>query len=379
MFDQKYALNIKDVQSFAVCHLASGDLWAGAEAQLYSVISVLSKNTQLKVGAIIFNKGELADRLQKLNINFKLIDEKKYSYPTQVLKTISFLKRNRFQIIHTHRYKENITSVLVCPFIYGLRIIRTQHGLIHPGRNFAGIKLKIYDALDSLVKKYVNEKIVCVSEELNQIYSRKFKKNSILIYNGISGIPPLKSLKSFNRKKTIIGAVGRLTGVKNLESFIRAAPKILKNHSNTEFFIAGDGPQRLKLEKLSCSLGLEEKIKFLGHVSDMEEIWRQMDIYVLCSKHEGLSMALLEAMSYGKLVIATKVGGNREVIVSGENGYLVRPGDSNAIADVCNMLIDMPKQHIQRITLAAYKTISGRFTSERCASSLVDLYETLSL
>jgi glycosyltransferase involved in cell wall biosynthesis len=368
---------MRNNQAVSVCHLASGDLWAGAEVQLFSVLKELAQDNEIKVGAIIFNEGELSRRLSKLNIKLEVIDEKINIYPIILLKTIIFLRKNKFKILHVHRYKENITAVIAGLFSNSPLIIRTQHGLTHTKQGFPGIKMRFYDLFDNIVKKLLTDKIVCVTEDIKHILSNRFKiHSSICIYNGISKVPASLPEKRNKGKNYVIGLVGRLVSVKNVTVFIQAAYLLSKQHPETTFVVVGDGPERQFLEKKTRELGIKQKIIFMGHVTDMSEIWEKLDIYVLCSKHEGLSMALLEAMSYGIPVVVTAVGGNKEVINNKENGIVVPPNNPKAIADACNFFL-LNRELSAKIGENARGMIKKRFTAEKHVIKLCALYKTL--
>jgi glycosyltransferase involved in cell wall biosynthesis len=108
------------------------------------------------------------------------------------------------------------------------------------------------------------------------------------------------------------------------------------------FIVAGDGPDREALEAESKRLGLNQRVRFLGHREDVPALLACCDLFVLPSLFEGLPVSILEAMSAGKAVVATAIGGTDEVVVPGETGLLVTPGDPLALAEAIQRLLTEP-------------------------------------
>jgi glycosyltransferase involved in cell wall biosynthesis len=140
----------------------------------------------------------------------------------------------------------------------------------------------------------------------------------------------------------LIGMVANLNlPVKAVDRFIEAMPAILAKAPTARFAIAGDGKLRPALEARAERLGMKERVSFLGHLSSVHTLYRALDISVLTSRSEGLSLSLLESMAYGLPVVVTAVGGNVDVVVDGETGHLVPFGDINAfVAATLNLCAD---------------------------------------
>lgn len=124
-------------EEIRVLHLISGDLWAGAEAQAAILLSWLIRNPELKISAIIFNEGSLSQKLRELGIPTYVFQEKMCNSPWLLFKVKQIMSKNQIQILHTHRYKENIIGGIAA-FLSGVPYrIKTVHGLNEP---FGGIK-----------------------------------------------------------------------------------------------------------------------------------------------------------------------------------------------------------------------------------------------
>jgi glycosyltransferase involved in cell wall biosynthesis len=135
------------------------------------------------------------------------------------------------------------------------------------------------------------------------------------------------SVNRFHGQAPVIGTVLRLELIKGPQVFIEAAKRIIDEMPETRFTIIGDGSMRANLERLSRSLGVENRLQFLGERDDIDAILPTFSMFILPSLVEGMSMALLEAMAAARPIVATAVGGNPDLIRDGENGLLVRSGD----------------------------------------------------
>ena len=135
--------------------------------------------------------------------------------------------------------------------------------------------------------------------------------------------------------------------MKGHQYLIEGIPAVLKKCPNTSFVFAGRGQLEKELKDQVHRLGLDERVHFLGLRQDVSTILALLDVFVLPSLSEGLSMAILEAMMAGKPVIATRVGGNPEIVLDGETGFLVPPRDSQTLADKLVTLLTNKEQAAQ--------------------------------
>jgi glycosyltransferase involved in cell wall biosynthesis len=138
--------------------------------------------------------------------------------------------------------------------------------------------------------------------------------------------------------KLVILFVGRLMSVKSLPTFVDALANALPTCPNLHLLLVGEGPAQASLEKQARELGVEAHITFVGQQRDIKPYLGAADIFVLPSKSEGISNALLEAMSAGLACVSTSVGGGYDVLDGGKCGLLVKPGDvpawTHAIVDL---------------------------------------------
>jgi glycosyltransferase involved in cell wall biosynthesis len=129
-----------------------------------------------------------------------------------------------------------------------------------------------------------------------------------------------------------VGIVAGLRPVKNVDLFLRAAKLVASDIPGARFDIAGDGPLRRELQSLATELGLRGQVTFHGNVVQVPEFLSTLDVAVLCSSAEGQANSLLEYMAAGRPIVATRVGGNVELIQDERTGLLTEPHDAPALA-----------------------------------------------
>lgn len=154
----------------------------------------------------------------------------------------------------------------------------------------------------------------------------------------------------------VVGCVANLRPVKNIDGLIRAARIVCDRRPDVRFEIAGDGDRRAELERLRDSLGLSDRVRFLGSIEDVPAFLQGITVAVLPSHSEGLSNAVLEYMAAGKAVVATDVGANRSVL--GEAGVLVPPGDDRVLAAAMMDLLSDPMRLVSFGSAARDRALS---------------------
>jgi len=139
--------------------------------------------------------------------------------------------------------------------------------------------------------------------------------------------------------RIVLGAVGRLQWVKNYPALLSAFAAVARDHDDTCLVIAGEGPDRARLEELVAHLSLEDRVIFAGHRKDIADFLSAIDLLVHASLVECAVQVVSEAYLLGKPVVSTEVGGASELVDNGVNGYLVRPGSSDALAEALRTML----------------------------------------
>jgi sugar transferase (PEP-CTERM/EpsH1 system associated) len=178
----------------------------------------------------------------------------------------------------------------------------------------------------------------------------------------------------------ILGSVGRLAEVKNQGSLLEAIHILLKRRpewrGSLRFVLVGGGALRERLEQQVMELGLDEVVWLAGDREDIPRLLQTMDIFVLPSLAEGISNTLLEAMATGLPVVATRVGGNPELIEHGSNGYLVPVSDVQALAQTLQALIESPAARL-RMGENGLRKIRQGFDWDSTLDAYLSVYDEL--
>jgi len=372
-----------------VLHIISGDLWAGAEVQVYHTLIALKKKTKIIPVCILFNNGMLAKKLQDQKIKTLVIDETKYSSVRMLAKLVMIYRRLKPDIIHVHNTKEHFLGVFAAMSIgHKIPLARTIHGKIKARDHITGIRLIKSDIviyLDKILNIFFANRIIAVSKDIESDLKKTFDKKKIVhIYNAINIDPRGLSEKDVKRNRGSfcikedfwIGAAARLEKVKNLELLIETGRLLQKKELKFKISIFGEGPLYNKLKSKIKKYQLESVVFMHGFEKNMHCIIPSFDVFIMPSKHEGLPMALLEAMSLETPVICTAVGGMKEIIQDGINGLLVKPDDPCDMADAVIRLKSNPILS-RRLAENARKTIEQEFSIVQNIEKLSILYDQL--
>jgi glycosyltransferase involved in cell wall biosynthesis len=181
------------------------------------------------------------------------------------------------------------------------------------------------------------------------------------------------------QRQGFVLTTGRLSPVKGLEDLVEAASIVNDRLGSTRFLIVGEGPMQPLLKKKIADAGLQDQVELTGHVSDrshLADLYRKAALFVSPSHAEGLPTVLLEAMACECPAVATRVGGNPDVISNGENGLLVPPRNPGKLAGaICQML----ENHERRtaIGVAGRRTVEERFSWEVITQMYIKQYQKL--
>jgi glycosyltransferase involved in cell wall biosynthesis len=193
--------------------------------------------------------------------------------------------------------------------------------------------------------------------------------NGIPLPNGVPAPRPRADLTR-GRGGPVVLTAARLDWQKGHEYLLRAAERV----PEATFVLAGDGPLRARLSELAGSLGVADRVLFLGHRDDIPALLASCDVFVLPSLYEGLPLSLLEAMASGRPAIATDVAGSNEVVRHAESGLLVPPADPPALADAIRRMLGDPGA-AERLASAGRARVEREFSVERMVRGVEGVYE----
>lgn len=373
-------MNATAFPKLKVFHFISGDLWAGAETMAFNLLRRLKGYSDLDLSVILLNEGRLADELRNSGLTVHVIDERRYSFWEIVCRIRAILRSAPPQLIHSHRYKENILAILATGPGGRINLIATQHGL----PEFSGKKPPFAARFKSGVSFHILSryftKTVAVSGDVRNFLIKHcaFRKENVeVIHNGIeipNAITPKDGVGLF-----VIGSSGRLFHVKDYPLMVDIARTIADlDEKNIRFELAGEGPEHSTLEALIQRYELRNRFILKGHQDDMDTFYRGLDLYLNTSVHEGIPMTILEALARGLPVIAPNVGGIGEIIENGVEGFLINGRHPHDFAEKCLLLRENEELRERMSKSARYKAEQA-FSAERMAESYYRLYYRTSL
>ena len=366
-----------------VVHVASGDLWAGAEVQLYYLATELHKNNQVRLRVVLLNHGILENRLKEAGINVTVFDETVLSSLQIFFRMCSFLKEQSPNIVHTHRQKENVLGGLATLFCSKAKSLRTVHGAPESKPNLRQISKQLSRFLDWLAGRLLQDMIIAVSAELKEKLSHRYAAAKIcVIENGINlnelETSSIESVDLPGPADAIkVAIVGRLVSVKRIDVFLKVAHALFTQYpSRYAFYVFGDGPLFDNLKKLGEDLGIDGQLFLMQFKPNIPAYLSKMDLLLITSDHEGLPMNLLEALCLRVPVIAHAVGGIPKVLQDGQFGTLIFNQDVKEYAAAIMNYAQDPQAFHHKAN-AAHHAIADLYSSRVCAERHFLLYNAL--
>jgi len=325
-----------------VTHVVSGDLWAGAEVQVYNLCEALLTSNQVLPTAVVFNDGILHEKLQKLGIPVTLADETRLR-PIAIARAIAaHCREHRTGIVHTHGFKENVLGILGKELARVPASVRTVHGNPETAFTLKRPHKWLVQNLDVLLGRVRQQAIIAVSTQLEERLERLFPGKVHKIFNFID-VDDIRrqwtSPSETNAKRPRIGIVGRLVPVKRVDIFLKTIALLNQQGLECEGAIIGGGPMEAELKQLGNELGIGDKIAFMGFVNPAAAEMTKLDVLLMPSDHEGLPMTLLEALALEVPVVSHDVGGIPEVLDNGACGWLVKDHSPEGYAQVLTQVL----------------------------------------
>lgn len=359
-----------------IFHLISGDLWAGAEVMASNLLSSLKDFSNLDIQVLLLNEGRLADELRASGLAVYVIDERRHSFWAIFRKARAIIGNYRPDIIHAHRYKENVLAFLIAKSLRRIQLIATQHGLPEISGTYPSLASRCKSKANFYMLSRYFDKTVAVSNDIRSTLINLFgfaEQSVEVIHNGIQ-LPPAPSVVKEDTRPFVIGSSGRLFPVKDYPLMIEIARALVRtNNVDIRFEIAGDGPEYPTLAAMIQSYGLQDHFNLRGHQDEMDSFYRGLSLYLNTSVHEGIPMTILEAMAHGLPIIAPAVGGIREIFTDGTEGFLLTGRNPLHFANTC-LLLHGDKELRVRMSRTARKRVELAFSAEKMAESYYRLY-----
>lgn len=284
-----------------------------------------------------------------------------------VFRLRKLIKTEKVNVIHSNNFASWLYGVMATLFINGVKVVHTEHSTVR------GHKKRRY-VLEKVLAKFTHQ-VVAVSEKVksNLVDLCSIPPDKVeVIQNGInvdkfrreeSARQQIRNEIGVSCNTVVFGTVGRLVPVKDHKTLIEAYSILVQKVPDSCLLIVGGGPLHQQNEKLVSDLGLSENVMLMGERYDIPAVLSAMDVYVVSSLNEGMSISVLEAMSTSLPIIATNVGGNPEIVHDGKNGLLVASGKPQQLA---NKMI----QYASDIELLAAHGLNSRQFVEETYSDL---------
>lgn len=296
------------------------------------------------------------------------------------------LRKERPDIVHTHTSKAGFLGRFASFLARVPIIIHTPHGHVFHSY-FGPVLTKIFVIAEKISSLITDKIITLTNRERDEHIERRIAplNKFITIHSGVDldrfmnlNINIKKKKKELNIPKDycVIGTVGRLVPIKGHKYLVSAAEMIIKEFPKTVFIFVGDGFLKPILERHAEALGIRKNIIFTGWRKDVPEILYLFDILVFPSLNEGMGRVMVEGMSLGKPIVASNVGGIRDLIEDGKNGILVSPRDSNALRKAISRLI-RNKKLAEGLGKIGKMEVYPDFDASTMVKKIDNLYESL--
>lgn len=367
-----------------VFHLVDSFNVGGTETQAVELALRMPSSTYAITLGVLLAQGPLLERLKGSTVHVEEfhprggLDSPAGFY--QILRLAAFLRREGFEVVHAHDLWSNLMGVPAARLAGVPAIISSQRDLSQFAW-YRGLKRKILRRVqrmsDVLLANATPIRDALIAEE--GFSPAKLR----VIRNGVDTARIQRGKRDRDRlfpgagTGKLVVLVGNMhSDVKGHPWLIAAAPGVLRHFPDTRFVLAGDGESRQVFEKLAEELGVGSSFEFLGRRDDIPDVLASCDIGVLPSRAEGLPNAVLEYMAAGLPVVASRVGGNPELINDDVTGLLVPPQDSSALA---NALVELMRDEEKRNRIA----INGRclatqdYSFDRLVREVDELYTEL--
>ncbi|WP_038068375.1 glycosyltransferase family 4 protein [Thermoanaerobacterium aotearoense] len=359
-----------------ILHIINSLNIGGAETLITNYLIYAKNNIKTDINdlCILYDSDTfLYDRLFRNGITiYNLRLKHKYDIGA-IFKLIRLINEEKYDIVHVHLFPALYFCSIASYFTKKINYIFTEHSNYNSRRKYI-----IFKSIDYFFyRKY--RKIICVSDNVkNELikWLPSLNERSVVIYNGILEKRGEISFIEKNFEYDILFVGSLRSNVKGADILLMALRHIMNKFDKA--VIVGDGKLKNDLINLRNKLGLKNKVEFLGFREDIETILEKSKVFVLPSRWEGFGLVIVEAMSKGKPIIASNVGGIPEIIKNGKTGILVEPGNELELANAIEKLLNN-KKYAAYLGENAYNDAINRFSIETYVKNLRKLYMSLKI
>lgn len=354
----------------------------GGESHLLSLMENIDRSNFHPV-VLSFTDGPMVERLRAMGIETEVIYTEKPFDISKWGRVKKFIKSHNIDIVHAHGTRAN-SNVLWASRSLGLPVAYTIHGWsFHQDQSFLVRTLRTLGEKYLTRKSTVNISVSASNQQSGKEVIPSFE--SIVINNGIdqkkfnrnNHFADIRKELGLSAETILVLFIARFTSHKQPLRLIEAFEKAQKELPGMHLLLVGEGDQRPEAVKMVGEMKLQDRISLWPFRLDVPDILAAADIFVLPSLWEGLPIGLLEAMSMGKAVLATRVDGTKEVVQNGRNGILVETTD--LVNDLSSALVRLAGDTSLRKELGqhAMETVNERFNAAVMTRSIEAVYQNM--
>jgi len=345
-----------------ILHVIGGGEIGGAEEHVLTLLSRLDKD-QFQGHLLCLCRGPFAPLVRSQGIPTAEIPMRHKLDVLTVPAIRRLIREWQIGLVHTHGVRANLVARIAAKQ-EGLPVITTVHSSIRLDYT-SRLQGAIAFFLDRTTSRLA-DRVIAISGALrDELVADGIAPTKVsVIYNGLDlerlqgssgSVPPnspstsahaeaIRQALGLTPDQPVVAAIARLHPVKGHKYLLGAAAKVLKTRPDVQFLVVGEGPLHRELEDMAAGLGISEHVKFTGYYPEIKDIYAITDILCLPSLMEGMGLVLMEAMAFGRPVVASRVGGIPEVVEDGVTGVLVPPADPDRLASALLGLLDGPQK-----------------------------------
>jgi glycosyltransferase involved in cell wall biosynthesis len=356
----------------------------GSERLIHLSVQAIDRaRFDIELAYVLPGKDALVEPIQKLGIVVRCLGEG-HRRPRRWLRNLARLLRSQpYEIVHTHS-PLIAAAARIIPATGRPVFVHTEHSawsryrwLTHAANSATYGRNAMVFAVSDAVMRSIDRPLGVPLRGAPRVEVLHHGIDETLIRGGLDVWTKARRRLGRSEGDLVVGTVGSMTAKKDQATLLRAFAGVRRAVADVHLVVVGGGPLEGELRSLANALELNGSVCFLGVRKDVQELLPGLDLFALSSKHEGLGLALLEAMAAGVPCVATNVEGIPEVVTDGFDGLLVPPGDPGALAEALLRLLRDPKLR-EKMGRRAVSS-SKRFSIQRAVRRLEDRYDELLL
>ena len=359
-----------DPRPLKICHVVLSLRPGGLENGVVNVINGLDRSRFRSSVCCLQEKGEFVARIRDPDVEVTAMGLQPGNDLRLPLRLAALFRRQRTDIVHTRNAESFFYGVLGARLAGVPRVVHSEHGRTFPEKRLRALAqrwlLRFVDysfAVSARLKEDLQNEIGVGREQFH------------VLYNGVDLQKFPLAARRPERGEILIGSVGRLVKVKNYGLLLRAFAR-LPAQARCRLILIGDGPERAGLQAQAAQLAVQDRVQFAGHRDDVPRLLQDLDVFVLPSISEGMSNTMLEAMACGATVVASDVGGNRELVEHGASGLLFASDDLDGLTRALARVVTDEAFRAQLAAAAACR-VRAEFSIQAMIGRYEDMYRAV--